>query len=78
MSADERQALLDDLSDALGFRIVSMVCYMTSPPTFVMETEKGRIELGNAQGILSYDRFRVSVASMTRKVIRVPRKHWDA
>lgn len=78
MSADERQALLDDLSDALGFRIVSMVCYMTSPPTFVMETEKGRIELGNAQGILSYDRFRVSVASMTRKVIRVQRKYWDA
>ena len=78
MSADERQALLDDLSEALGFRIVSMVRYMTSPPTFVLETEKGRIELGNAQGILSYDRFRTSVASMTRKVIRVPRKHWDA
>lgn len=76
--AARKQGILEGLSQAFGVKVLCVKRYMTNPPTFVMDTDHGRVDLGTAANLLSFTNFCNHFAGVTRVIPRVGKKDWPA
>lgn len=65
ISDDTRQKLLNHLSDLLGFKIVNIIKYVSSEPSYRLVTERDGIMLGNVGGLIKQESLRYQVAALT-------------
>ncbi len=66
-SADEmkRQKILEHVSDLLGIKVNNLIKYVSSDPTFRLETDRGGIMLGGVGGLIRQEALRMQVAALT-------------
>lgn len=73
-----RQALLKTISAMFNVRVTRIVKYISDPPQYRLETERGNIMLGGASVILSQTQFRAKMFAATDYVIpKFKRDKWD-
>lgn len=62
---ERRSSILRHASDLLGFEIVRIIKYVSSEPTYRLETARGGIMLGGVTGLIKQDALRNQVAALT-------------
>jgi hypothetical protein len=60
-----RQAILHHVSDLLGIQIENIVKYVSSEPTYRLQTAHGGIMLGDVGGLVKQDALRLKIAALT-------------
>lgn len=74
-----RLATLDQISDILGIRIVTIIKYEQDPPKYKLETARGSIELGDVGNLINQATFRNAVAAATGRLIaKTKTEEWDS
>lgn len=75
----ERRGGSDSVSTQLGIEVVHFIKYMSDPPAYACEVAGGAIvDLGGADGILRYDKFKQSVwQSIDEQIPRFKQAEWD-
>jgi len=58
-------AVIDTLEAILKFRIMSLTKYTASDPVYILETNAGRIQLGDVTNLICQAQFRAKVAALT-------------
>lgn len=60
----------DALKELLGVTIVELQKYLGDEPIFFMKTDKGEVEVGNIENLMSHVKFRNKLAAATNIVIK--------
>ncbi|MFN3652562.1 MAG: hypothetical protein ACK47B_23545 [Armatimonadota bacterium] len=77
---EDRAAILRELEELFGFsaRILRIVRYPGTNPTFVLETDQGRVHLGGVRGLTRQDQLREHVQAHLRQTLpRFKIKDWE-
>lgn len=75
---DEREGLLTDVSNLLGFRIRRVLKFITDPPQYRLVLQEGCIHLGGVEAILNPQKFRQAIAAVSGHLIdRFNGTRWD-
>lgn len=73
-----RKKFLKKISDEFGVKVTKIIKYVSDPPQYRLETEKGSIMLGGASNILTQRTFRSNVFAATNIVIpKMKGDKWD-
>lgn len=73
-----RRAALDVIGQQLGLEIIHFIKYTSEPPAFALVTPTHQIDLGGADGILVWSKFRQSVWEATgHQIDRFRTAAWD-
>lgn len=78
LDGEEREQVIEDLSALLAFPLKRIIKYVGREPVYYMYTARGRIMLGDVDGLIAQQKFRSAVAALTG--IYVPeftRKKWQ-
>jgi len=67
---DDKPSLLETLSDVLGIRVTRIVKFLSDPPTYRLETSRGKVVLGEVQNLIQQAQFRNHVAAATNVYIQ--------
>lgn len=75
---EARRQVHDVISQQLGLQVVQIRRYTSEPPSFRLVTPTGEVDLGNADGILKWDKFREALwRTIGHTIPRFKQHAWD-
>jgi len=75
---DKKDAILETLSNMFGVRMIQIVKYLSEPPTYKLFTDKGDVNVGDVDNMITQSKLRVHLASTTGKYLpRFKGDKWD-
>jgi hypothetical protein len=76
---DQRQEIIDSLKLTLGIPITGVVKYLSDPPSYKLETERGEVLIGEIANLISQNIMRGVIASVANRVIPgMKPREWSA